>query len=134
IMSEQLNASGKTGPSADKVTIQDWLGGFRIAVISANIMALAFAGVIIWACGKLGDDGKAFTLNVLICLLGGVLGWGLGILATPIAPDDTGQFAKIGQVISAFASGYLVSKLDRFLEHGLYDSDHLVANAWQRLC
>ena len=55
-----------------------------------------------------------------------------GILATPIAEDDTSHFAKLAQIISAFLSGYMVSKLDRFLERALYSGEQLDTSAWER--
>jgi hypothetical protein len=112
---------------------QGWLGRYRLAVISANLMAFAFTGAIVWASWRLGNNNaRAFTLNILVCLLGAALGWGAGILATPIAEDDTTHFAKLAQIISAFLSGYLVSKLDRFLERALYSGEQLIASAWER--
>jgi hypothetical protein len=114
---------------------KSWLGRYRVAVMSANIMAVAFNSILIWACWQLGNnDSKAFTLNILLCLLGAAIGWGAGILATPIAQDDTAQFAKVGQIISALVTGYIVSKLDRFLERVLYSSDQPNTIAWERFC
>jgi hypothetical protein len=72
-------------------------------------------------------------LNLITCLLGAALGWGAGILATPIAEDDTSHFARLGQIISAFLSGYLVSKIDRFLERALYSGEQLIPTAWERI-
>jgi hypothetical protein len=108
---------------------------FRLAVVSANVSALFYFCALLWASRQFGaSDPRAFTLNVLICLLGAALGWGLGILATPLTLEDPSHFARLGQAASAFLSGYVVSKLDRFLESALYADKQLVAIAWERLC
>jgi hypothetical protein len=133
-MADELSSTPERGQTPAGGDDHGWLGRYRVAVISANAMAFAFTGAIAWACWRLGsDNARAITLNVLVCLLGAALGWGAGILATPIAEGDTSHFAKLGQIISAFAGGYLVSKLDRFLERALYSGDQLVPTAWERV-
>ena len=121
--------------TVSKTLLRIDLGPFRLAVASANILAFGFFSVLLWASHQFGqNDSKAFTLNVLICLLGVALGWGVGILATPITPEDPGHFARLGQAASAFLTGYVVSKLDRFLENALYAGNQPVAIAWERTC
>ena len=133
-MSGNLDPSVEPKQSLTTAPSQGWLGRYRVAVISANIMAFAFDGAIVWASWQLGNNNaRAFTLNILVCLLGAALGWAAGILATPIAEDDTTHFAKLTQIISAFLSGYMVSKLDRFLERALYSGEQLVPSAWERI-
>jgi len=133
-MSDNLISSVESKQLLPKEPSQSWLGRYRVAVISANIMALAFFGAIVWASWQLGNNNaRAFTLNILLCLLGAALGWGAGILATPIAEDDASHFARLGQIISAFVSGYMVSKIDRFLERALYSGEQLIPTAWERI-
>jgi hypothetical protein len=132
-MSSNLDPSVESKQSLTTAPGQGWLGRYRVAVISAKLMSFAFFGAIVWASWQLGNNNpRAFTLNILVCLLGAALGWGAGILATPIAEDDTTHFAKLAQIISAFLSGYLVSKLDRFLERALYSGEQLIPSAWER--
>jgi len=133
-MSDNLTPSVESKQLSQSEGSHGWLGRYRVAVISANIMAFAFAGAIVWVSWELGNNtARAFTLNILLCLLGAALGWGAGILATPIAEDDTSHFARLGQIISAFFSGYIVSKLDRFLERALYSGEQLIPTAWERI-
>ena len=53
-------------------------------------------------------------------LAGTLLGWACGMYFAPYGPSERSRFVTVGQAASAFASGYLVSKLDRFLETTLF--------------
>lgn len=122
-----------------KLTIQGGLGPYRRVIIYANATALIVLALLVGASIVFAYDDanvfhwKVFTLNTLLCLLGVTLGWGAGILAIPIASKDPERFEKLGKIISAFLTGYVVSKLDRFLEGVLYSTNQPVAIAWQRV-
>jgi hypothetical protein len=53
---------------------------------------------------------------LLTAAFGAIVGWGLGILATPYNKRDADRLGRIGQVGYAALTGYVVAKLDRVLE------------------
>lgn len=102
-------------------------------VISSDVFAVISAVVIMWLAYRLGQPNNDYPINWLLCLLGALLGWVVGMLAAPYKGEEA-RFLAVGQAISAFISGYLVSKLDRFLEASLYTTGTPVRGAWIRLC
>lgn len=81
-----------------------------------------------------GKDKFEQGTNLLIATTGALAGWALGMAIAPYSTGEQKLFAEIGQTVSAFASGYLVSKLDRFLEATLFDANKkAVGSAWIRL-
>jgi hypothetical protein len=56
---------------------------------------------------------KDAPLTWIICLTGSILGIPLGMMASPLEREGT-HFRAIGGWIASFASGYLLSKLERF--------------------
>jgi len=109
------------------------LGSHPSLVISAMIGAIGCAAAIIWIAILLGRKDDTVPVNLLLCILGGLTGWIVGILATPLDSNETAHFLTLGQAVSAFASGYLVSKLDRFFEKTLYANEAPNASAWNRV-
>jgi hypothetical protein len=57
-------------------------------------------------------DGTNAPLHILLCLLGGVIGWTVGILATPFDEDERTKFSDIAKGVLALGSGYVVGKLE----------------------
>lgn len=47
--------------------------------------------------------------------------------------NETQKFLSLSQTISVFLSGYVISKLDRFLEASLYQDGILKKLSWVRL-
>jgi len=56
-------------------------------------------------------DTLSRSINVLVCLLGGVSGWITGLLLTPTPPEKQ-AFHRIGSALIAFVSGFLMAKLE----------------------
>jgi len=111
-------------PSTSRVGIKFWI------IVQANITGYIILAVLIWIASKIGGP---FHHNLLICLLGFIIGWILGTLASPYSKSESARFLSLSQVISAFVSGYLISKLDRFLEETLFTKAGEVQNhAWIR--
>lgn len=109
------------------------LGDYPWTVISTNLLGLiAFAWLIVLA-SKLGKGDASVHLHFLLLILGALIGTVLGILASPYSDGDKQQFAELGQAISAFLAGYVVSKLDRFLEASLFKGEQPKESAWIRV-
>ena len=78
------------------------------------------------------DQGR--ILNYFVLLLGALCGWALGIFSSPYSASEEKKFGSIAQAISAFISGYALSKFDRFLEASLFASAAVPQNdTWIRL-
>ncbi|BDM83855.1 hypothetical protein [Acaryochloris marina] len=80
------------------------------------------------------DNSEQFYLNLLITLLGGLIGWVIGNLTSPIGKEETKVFGQLGATIATFLSGYVVSKLDRFLEAVLFSEGAIRESSWISLC
>ncbi len=57
-------------------------------------------------------------------MFGAILGWGVGFLVSPSSKTEKEQFSGLTKTISAFLSGYILSKLDRVIEN-LLESDKI---------
>lgn len=68
--------------------------------------------------------------NVLITLIGAIFGWAVAIMYTPFGDADAARLHSLSQAITVFASGYLISKFDRFLEKSLFGADSSPSYAW----
>lgn len=113
-------------------SLEDMFGKYARLVVSANIIAFLLGGVIVWLAYWFGQSDQTYPLNFLLCVIGVLLGWILGILASPLSGPESAKFVTLGQAISAFATGYLVSKVDRFFEVVMYAGDGLRGSAWIR--
>jgi hypothetical protein len=51
-------------------------------------------------------------LNILLCLFGGIVGWSVGVLLSPMTTAEERTFTGYGKAVSAFAGGFVVAKLD----------------------
>ncbi len=103
-------------------------------VITSSIASLLVIIAIIWLCKRLGNnDTTAIAYNLLICILGGLIGWILGALATPFDAIEGEKFILLGETAGVFLSGYVVSKLDRFLELSLFSGNGKDSESWGRI-
>jgi hypothetical protein len=79
-------------------------------------LALFAAAAIVWAAWGLGEGTSPRRLNLLLAIAGGLIGWVVGILITPLSPGEQTQFSDYGKALSTFVTGYLVAKLDRLFD------------------
>lgn len=97
------------------------LGQYPFSVIATNVFAVVFSGVIAWLCFSASDGAPLQQMyNVLLALAGALIGWALGMFFAPFTATEAARFSSIGQTVSAFVSGYVISKLDRFLEATMF--------------
>lgn len=59
---------------------------------------------------NIGDNG--FWLTLLIGVFGVLCGWMIGALSSPADAGESKAFTKYAGIISAFLSGYLLTKID----------------------
>ena len=98
-------------------------------VIFTNLFGLTILVFLAWACMALGDTTQGTLGYALVGLTGMLLGWGCGMYFAPYK-DEQSRFLTIGQAVSAFASGYLVSKVDRFVEAKLFPPSDAAQGEW----
>lgn len=109
-------------------------GDKAFTIITSNVFAGLFGVSTIWLAYHLGRNNGTHLVNWLICLIGALGGWIVGTLASPYSSEEAQTFLTIGQAVTAFLSGYVVSKLDRFLERTLYTDGSINTESWLRLC
>jgi Kef-type K+ transport system membrane component KefB len=103
-------------------------------VITSSLASLLVAFALLWLCKHLAkSDSQALAYNILVCIFGGLIGWVLGALATPFDTTESDKFFLFGKAAAVFLSGYVVSKLDRFLEVALFSSDAKDTASWSRM-
>jgi hypothetical protein len=86
------------------------------------VLAVGVAIVLVWTGLK---QGNAPQLNLLIIVSGGLIGWIVGMLMTPITGAEQTHFPEYGKAISTFVGGYLAAKLDKLFDIGTKDSANL---------
>jgi hypothetical protein len=79
------------------------------------------------------DNPQAISANRLVALIGALCGWIIGVAFAPFSESEQTQFLAISSVISAFLSGYVVSKFDRYLEGVLFPVGVETRNSWTRV-
>jgi len=52
---------------------------------------------------------------ILGSVIGGLIGWAIGVLATPTSEKEVMQFNAYAKLVSGFLSGYLFTKLNDLL-------------------
>lgn len=97
-------------------------GGARTSVFVTNVTAifllLVLAGLTWFTQQKpsLYETG----INALILVIGFLVGWALAVFWVPLDEVEKVVNASIGAAVTAFVSGYAVSKFDRLLEAAIY--------------
>jgi hypothetical protein len=76
------------------------------SVLAVAVLYAAVIGLLI----KWQDD-----LALLSALLGTAAGWTLGTLSSPWGKPEIRQFREFGKILSAFITGFVVSKVDHLL-------------------
>lgn len=114
-------------------SLQKFFGNYPFSVIFTNIFAIIFGLTIVWLCHEINpSEPLEQVYNILLALFGSLIGWALGMFFAPYTPTEAARFSSIGQAVSVFASGYLISKLDRFLEVTMFSAGTPTPITWVR--
>jgi hypothetical protein len=82
----------------------------RLGIILGTIV---IGGDLVGAQYVTGHDHV--TLNYLLVMLGGVVGWTMGMLISPYGGERR-QFTEIARTASAFLSGFVLAKADKLFD------------------
>jgi uncharacterized membrane protein YeaQ/YmgE (transglycosylase-associated protein family) len=95
-----------------------WGGMLSAVLLGASLCCLAVL---------ISSDVEVRVLNFVVLILGASSGWLAGTLMSPYTTNEEKVFPKYAGTVSAFGSGYLVSKLDKVLGQVLEPANLLVA-------
>ncbi|MCX7293605.1 hypothetical protein [Janthinobacterium sp.] len=98
---------------------------YLLTAIVTLICGIFALGVLIWAAWTISPNSGILAKNYLIVLIAFLLGWTTGMYLSPYNGKEKLKFVTIGQAISAFLSGYVLSKFDRFIESFLFGQNKL---------
>jgi len=85
-------------------------------LVCSTAAAFVLSVCLIVLCFFVGDGAEVRALNVAVLVAGASTGWLVGVLISPYDVKEARAFPKYAAAVSAFVSGYLVSKMDRVLE------------------
>lgn len=88
---------------------------FRIT-ISSIVISAAFAAIL-WLATRVKKDPYDVPINLALVILGGSVGWVIGIFLTPYDGNQLITFGKYASFVSLFVSGYLVGKIDNTIAY-----------------
>lgn len=85
-------------------------------LITAVGISVIVSAILIFLCFKMVATPQDGYLNLAIILASVCTGWLLGTFISPESETEQKSFMTYGKAVSAFVSGYLVSKLDKVVE------------------
>lgn len=85
-------------------------------VLTAVVISVVVPAILIYLCFKMVVTAQDGYLNLAIMLASVCVGWLLGTFISPASDTEKTRFGEYGKAVSAFVSGYLVSKLDKVVE------------------
>jgi drug/metabolite transporter (DMT)-like permease len=94
----------------------------RTTVVATNVVA-AMLSVVLVALAYFAEampTSHGVGINGLILVLGALVGWALAVSWVPFDDTEKTVYASIGAAVTAFVTGYAVSKFDRLLEATVY--------------
>ena len=96
----------------DARDIRPWVSRTAFIVLALTLLFSAYF---------LFESAQERAVTVVVGVLGGALGWVLGILSSPYDKQERNQFSEYAKIVYGFLTGYLVSKADRLFELALAD-------------
>jgi len=90
-----------------------------LRVMGSGIVIGYIFGILIYiACFVIAFmmQPQEWWLNLLLCFFGGLVGWSVGVLLSPVTKSQKDAFAGYGKALSAFVSGFVIAKLEVLLK------------------
>ena len=88
--------------------ILDSKSGIGPTILTGNVLGGVAFFLCLIAAAIVPPNG---WLQIVLCLFGGVVGWVIGIGATPLDETEDQRFTDFARAISAFVSGFAIAKL-----------------------
>jgi xanthosine utilization system XapX-like protein len=96
--------------------------------IGFSFAGLCVFGIVYAALAmKAPADLSPRQLNLVILISGGLVGWVVGMLITPVSPKEQAVFSETGKALSTFVMGYLVAKIDRIFDVAMKKDENVNA-------
>jgi len=90
--------------------------GDKSDVIAGLIVLVGVLGALLLYTFVYSDKAQQGRL-LLIGAGGSTLGWLIGIMVTPYSKEESKRLSEVARLAYGFLTGYVVSKLDRVIEH-----------------
>jgi hypothetical protein len=107
---EMSKSAGESDKTVGKLLRQlgpgIWIGYLLGALIYVACFVVAF----------MMRPTSEWWLNLLLCFFGGVAGWSVGVLLSPMTTAEESKFTGYGKALSAFVTGFVVAKLELLLK------------------
>jgi|SRR6516164_4639437 hypothetical protein len=85
-------------------------------LVLAILISVIVSAILVFLCFRMVAGPQDGYLNLAIVLASVCSGWLLGTFISPESSSEQSRFITYGKAVSAFVSGYLVSKLDKVIE------------------
>jgi D-alanyl-lipoteichoic acid acyltransferase DltB (MBOAT superfamily) len=85
-------------------------------LIMSTIAAFVLGVTIVILTFYIGDTTTIKVLSLSIIVLGISIGWVIGIIISPYDTSESKQFSIFAKTLATFISGYLIGKIDKFIE------------------
>ncbi len=89
----------------------------HIKLVISGVVIITLYSLLSWLATRVKREQSDIAINFTLIILGGVIGWLVGIFLTPYSDDQKAEFAEYASVIALFGSGYLVGKVDAAISH-----------------
>ena len=85
-------------------------------LVIATVISFAIAAILWFLCFRIVATPLDGYLNLAVILASICSGWLLGTFISPESGHEQKSFMTYGKAVSAFVSGYLVSKFDKVID------------------
>lgn len=103
------STSTSTQASPNAVTAHKF-GGDLADVITALVIFVGSVSVLVWFVVRADPN------MMLTGILGALVGWGVGIVATPYNRSQANRLGDVSKVAYAALTGYVIAKFDRLFD------------------
>lgn len=85
-------------------------------IVGSTVSATVLLAVLCALAFMTGGPKPTVEMNFAVLTLGASLGWIIGIIVSPYSTQEQTKFTALSKAVAAFASGYLVGKVDKLVE------------------
>jgi hypothetical protein len=97
-----------------RAALDDFSGDLGFGIVFGYVLgALMYIACFVIAFRMRPEE---WWLNLLWTFFGGIVGWSVGVLLSPMTQSQKDAFAGYGKALSAFVSGFVIAKLEVLLK------------------